>query len=91
MQVELVITLILLGVSIVSGVVAIVVALVRGDMKLFIEKMMIEAEQKDLTGEEKLKYVLEAVKKKHKVLEIVMNVQKFVEHIIVLSKQINAK
>jgi len=91
MSLQEIITLIALGVAVLSGIVAIVVAIVRGDMKKFIEEKMIEAEKQDLTGAKKLEYVLVAVKEKYKVLEVVLNVKKFVEHIIAISKEINAK
>ena len=91
MQIETIITLIILGATILIGVLGIVLALVRGEMKKFIETKMIEAEALELSGEKKLEYVLVAVKEKYKVLEIVMNVRKFIEHIIALSKKINVK
>lgn len=91
MQFELIITLIALGVAILGGIATIVIAIVRGKMKKFIEAKMIEAEELELSGEKKLEYVLQAVKEKYKILELLLNVQKFVEHIIELSKQINAK
>ena len=91
MQVETIITLVVLGVAILGGLITIAIAIIRGDMKKFIEKQMIIAEEKDLSGEEKLKFVLDKVKEEYKVLELVMNVRKFVEHIIYLTKRINAK
>ena len=91
MQVETIITLVVLGVVILGSLATIIVAIVRGDMKKFIVEKMEEAEQLKLSGEEKLKYVLEAVKEKYKVMELVLNVKKFIEYIISVSKQINAK
>ena len=91
MQAETISTLIVLGVAILGGIAAIVVALIRGDLKKFVEEKMIEAEKMGMTGEKKLDYVLTAVKEKYKIAEIVLNVRKFIEHIIDLSKQINHK
>lgn len=91
MSIELIITLAVLGVAIVSGVVGIVVALVRGDMKKFIVEKMEEAEKSNLGGAKKLEYVVNAVKEKYKVLELILNVKKFIEYIISISKNINAK
>ena len=91
MQVETIILLVVLGCSIIVGIGTIIIALIRGDMKKFIEAKMVEAESMELGGKEKLEFVLKAVKEKYKVLEIVLNVKAFIEHIIALSKKINAK
>lgn len=91
MQVETIITLVTLGVACLSGIAGIVVALVRGDMKKFIVEQMEIAEKSGMTGTKKLQYVLEAVKTKYKVLEVVLDVKKFVEYIISISKNINHK
>lgn len=90
MNIETIIVLVILGIAVLSGIISIVVAVIRGDMKKFIEEKMIEAEA--MQGSvEKLTYVLNAVKQKYKIVELVLNVKKFIEHIIDLSKQINAK
>ena len=91
MQIETIISLIILGVVVVAGLIAILIAIVRGDMKKFIEEKMVEAENLDMSGEQKLKYVMEAVKEKYKVLELLLNVKKFIEKVIAITKQINAK
>ena len=52
---------------------------------------MIEAEKTGKSGPEKLKYVVEAFCKKYKILQFLLDCKKFVEKIIELSKQINAK
>ena len=91
MQLEVILSLIVIGCFIVGSIVAIIIAIVRGDMKRFIEAKMIEAEQSGMSGKEKLEYVIKAVKDKYKIMEIVLNVKAFVEHIIALSKEINAK
>lgn len=90
MNIETIIVLVILGIAVLSGIISIVVAVIRGDMKKFIEEKMIEAET--MQGSvEKLTYVLNAVKQKYKIVELVLNVKKFIEHIIDLSKQINSK
>ena len=90
MNIETIIVLVILGIAVLSGIIGIVVAVIRGDMKKFIEEKMIEAET--MQGSvEKLTYVLNAVKQKYKIVELVLNVKKFIEHIIDLSKQINSK
>lgn len=91
MSIETIISLVTLGVVALGGLFAIIVAIVRGDMKKFIEEKMIEAEKSGKTGSEKLAYVLEAVKEKYKVMEVVLNVRKFIENIISISKEINSK
>lgn len=91
MELETIITLIVLGVVVLGGLASIIIAIVRGDMKKFIEEKMCEAEKMKLEGKEKLAYVLNAVKVKYKIAELIINVRKFIEHIIDLSKQINSK
>ena len=91
MTVETIVLLALLGVSVISGVVSLIVALAKGEVKKFIEEKMVEAEKSGKTGKEKLAYVLEAVDEKYKVMKLFMNAKKFIEHIIDLSKQINSK
>ena len=91
MSLEVIITIIALGIPCLGGIIAIVLAIVRGDMKKFIVEKMEEAEKSGMSGKEKLNFVIEAVKEKYKVLELVLNVKKFVEYIISISKNINAK
>ena len=91
MNIETVILTIVLGVVALGGLLAIIIAIVRGEMKKFIEEKMVEAEKLELTGEKKLAYVLQSVKEKYKVLEVFLNCKKFIEHIIGLTKQINVK
>lgn len=86
-----IILLVALGLFIIAGILVIVVAIVRGDMKKFIQEKMAEAEQLDLDGAKKLQYVLEAVKEKYKLAELFLNIKKFIEKIIEISKQINYK
>ena len=89
MSIETIITLVVLGVTALGGIIGLIVALVRGDMKKFIVEKMEEAEASGKTGKEKLMFVLEAVKEKYKIMQIVMDVKKFVEYIISITKQIN--
>lgn len=91
MQIETIISLVVLGVVILASLITIIVAIVRGDMKKFVVEKMEEAEKLELSGEQKLKYVLEAVKEKYKLMELFLNVKKFVEQIIDITKQINYK
>lgn len=86
-----IIQLIVLIVITLALIATIVVAIVKGDMKKFIEEKMVEAENSGLNGEEKLKYVINSVKEKYKVMTIILNVKNIIEHIIELSKQINYK
>lgn len=86
-----IIQLIVLIVTTLALIATIVVAIVKGDMKKFIEEKMVEAENSGLSGEEKLKYVINCVKEKYKVMTIILNVKNVIEHIIELSKQINYK
>ena len=91
MQVETIISLVVLGVVVVAGLVSIIIAIVRGDMKKFIIEKMEEAEKLELSGEKKLEYVLQALKEKYKVLQLLINAKKFIESIIAITKQINVK
>lgn len=86
-----IIQLIVLIVVTLALIATIIVAIVRGDMKKFIEEKMAEAETLGLSGKEKLEYVINAVKEKYKIMTIILNVKKVIEHIIELSKQINYK
>ena len=91
MQAETIITLVVLGVVILAGIASIIVALVRGDLKKFIQEKMIEAEKTGMSGKEKLQYVISAVKEKYKLAELFINITKFVEQVISITKQINVK
>lgn len=98
MSVETIITLIALGIACLSGIIGIVLAVVRGDMKKFIIEKMEEAEEKYKDVEDKneksklkLEYVINAVKEKYKVLDVILNIKKFVEYIIKITKKINSK
>ena len=91
MSQEMIITLVTLGVVAISGIAGIIVAIVRGDMKKFIVEKMEEAEKSEMTGTQKLQFVLQAVKEKYKLVEVFLNAKKFVEYIISISKGINCK
>ena len=86
-----IISLVILGVICLIGIISIITAIVRGDMKKFIEEKMAEAEKLSMDGKQKLEYVINAVNEKYKILELVLNVKKFIEHIIEISKHINYK
>ena len=86
-----IIQLVVLIVITLALIATVVVAIARGDMKKFIEEKMVEAEKLGLNGKEKLEYVISAVKEKYKIMTIILNVKKVIEHIIELSKQINYK
>ena len=91
MQVETIISLVVAGVILLGGIIALVIAIVRGDMKKFIVEKMEEAEKLELSGEQKLKYVIQAVNEKYKILRLILNIKKYIEYIISISKEINAK
>lgn len=84
-------TIIILGIIALTGIVGLLVAFFRGEMKKFIEEKMTEAEKSGKSGTEKLQYVIDAFNTKYKIGAIILNCQKFVEQIITLSKNINAK
>lgn len=86
-----IIQLVVLIVVTLALIATVVVAIVRGDMKKFIEEKMAEVEKLELSGKVKLEYVLNAVKEKYKIMTIILNVKKFIEHIIEISKRINYK
>lgn len=86
-----IISLIALGIVCLVGIISIIVAVIRGDMKKFIKEKMAEAEKLSMGGQQKLGYVIDAVKEKYKIPELVLNVKKFIESIIEISKQINYK
>ena len=85
MEIKDIIILIILGLIVIAGIVAIVVALIRGDMQKFIKEKMAEAEHlyKDMPkpdkSKAKLKYVMDAVNEKYKLSKLLMNIRKFIE------------
>ena len=69
----------------------IIVSILKGEMRDFILKKMVEAEESGKSGKEKLEFVLEAVKEKYKILATANAIKAFVEKIIEATKKINAK
>lgn len=91
MSIESIITIIILGIALLGTIIGLLTALIRGEMKKFIKEKMIEAEQSGKSGKEKLIFVLEAFKEKYKIMQFILNAKVFIEKIIDLTKQINAK
>ena len=91
MQLETIVTLVTLGVVALGGIATIIIALVRGELKKFVVEQMEIAEKSGMSGKEKLAFVLKAVKEKYKLAEVILNIRKFIEYIISISKNINSK
>ena len=93
MDASTIIYLILTGVVAVGGLVALIYAIVRGEIKEFVIKKMQEAEElyKDLPkpekGKAKLQYVIEKVNEHYGIVKIFLNVKKFIEKIIEITKK----
>lgn len=86
--------IILLAVAIISllgAIFSIISSIVKGELRKFVEEKMKIAEESGLKGEQKLNFVLEAVKEKFKLVSLISSARKIVEEIIDLSKKINAK
>ena len=91
MDIKAIITIVVLGIVLLGTIIGLVTALVRGEMKKFIEEKMVEAEKSGKSGAEKLAFVTEAFKEKYKIMQFILNAKQFIEKVIELSKQINAK
>lgn len=97
MELKEIIYLILLGLVILSGVVGIIYAIVRGEVKKFVVEKMQEAENryKDLPkpakSKAKLEYVIKCVSDKYKLVDLFLNVKKFVEKIIEVANSLQRK
>lgn len=97
MSIELLIETIVLGIVIIGGLVAIIVALVRGDIKKYIIEQMQEADYlyRDLPKPDKsiskLKYVLDSVNKKYGFVKLFINVKKFVENVVEIANSLQHK
>lgn len=97
MTIETIVTLIVLGATALGGVIALIIAICRGEVKKFIVETMEKAEEiyKDLPKPEKsikkMQYVIAKVKEKYKLASLFLNVKKFIEYIISISKGINSK
>lgn len=90
-QVSMIIGLISLAVGLIGTIIGWVISIRKGQLKTFVEEMMMEAEAKQMTGEQKLNYVLEKVKEKYKVLAFIESARQFVEELIKFSKKVNHK
>ena len=86
-----IIELISLGITAAGLIFSIVAAIVRGNMKDFIIKCMEDAERTGMSGKTKYEYVILQVKEKYKIAALLLNVRKFIEKVISVSKKINAK
>lgn len=91
MNIETIVTLVTLGVVALGGIIGIVIAIVKGELKKFVVEQMEIAEKSGMEGAKKLQYVLNAVKEKYKLADLILNVRKFIEYIISISKNINNK
>lgn len=75
-----------------AGIIATIITAARsGSLKEFILEKMEEAEKKFSKPEEKLNYVIDAVKEKYKLLSLIINVKTIVETLISFSKKVNYK
>jgi len=89
--------IIISAVVIIAGIVAIIVAIARGDMQKFIKEKMVEAEElyKDMPkpqkSKAKLQYVLEAVNEKYKISKLFMNIKTFIEKAVEFHNSMNGK
>ena len=97
MSQEALISLIVLAVVIVISIVTIVVALIRGDIKKFAKEKMVEAEAlyadlpKPEKSKKKLEYVINAVKEKYKIPELIINITKFIKQTIEFVNDMKSK
>ena len=57
MDIKAIITIVVLGIVLLGTIIGLVTALVRGEMKKFIEEKMVEAEKSGKSGAEKLAFV----------------------------------
>ena len=96
MSQEALISLIVLAVVVVIGIVTIIVAAVRGEIKKFAQEKMVEAEElyKDLPKPEKskkkLEYVINAVKEKYRISDLIINITKFIKETIEFINQMKS-
>lgn len=91
MSTEMIITLVVFGVFMLAFIGFLIYCWIKKDLRAFVESKMAEAEKTGMSGSEKLKYVLEAVKEKYKFDLVVKAANATVEAIIKISKQINCK
>ena len=99
-EIELLVSLIFTGVSLLGTVIAFVLKVVSNikekKLQKLIEQLMIEAEKQGMSGEEKKKYVIDGVLEYGKAYffnakTIVEKVSAYIEECIAFSKQINCK
>jgi hypothetical protein len=90
MELKDIVYLIILGVIALAGIISVIIALIRGEVKKFVIEKMEEAEKKyaDLPKPEKskakLKYVLECVNEHYGLSKKFLNIKKFIEKTIEL-------
>lgn len=91
MSIDAIITLVFAVIAVVGILVTIITAIRSGSLKEFILDKMAEAETMFTKPEEKLNYVIEAVKKKYKILSLIINIKVIIETLISFSKRVNYK
>lgn len=95
MSFQEIIKLVLLVVVTVGLIGTIIIDICKGKMKDFIVAKMEEAEEKfkddSDKAKKKLEYVIDAVKEHYKLISIVLNIKRFIEKVISVTKKINAK
>lgn len=95
-EISLLVGLIATGVSLLGSIIKIIKDIKENSLKKLIEKLMVEAEKQNLTGDEKKNYVVNGVKeyaKKYAILgkDLFTKVSNYIEECIDFSKNINAK
>ena len=97
MSLELLIETIVLGSVVLCGIVAIVWAIVRGEIKQYVLDCMAQADfiYKDLPKPEKsikkLEYVIKSVNEKYGFVKLFLNVKKFIEKVIEIANSLQHK
>lgn len=91
MTVNEIIELVIMGLGLISFILAFIVEVRKGSVKEFILEKIAEAEKKYEKGEDKLQYVIDEVGKKYKLFKFVLDTKSFVEKIIELTKKVNVK
>ena len=91
MSVNEIIELVIMGLGLISFILAFVIEIRKGNVKEFILEKMKEAEEKFEKGEDKLQYVIDEVGKKYKLFKFILDTKSFVEKIIDATKKINVK
>lgn len=90
-NIQEIIAIAIMGLGLVSTIIGWIISIKKGELKEFVMQKIEEAEKTGKSGEEKLNYVLEAVKEKYKLLTFGVNVIDFVEKIIDFTKKVNVK